>query len=147
VLQELHPALKVDLTSFHKRLVAATVRSDTTVTLKITKYEVLSLVPHPQPLEVESFSGGYVKFTLKFIIVGVKGGCQNFFSVCNLILLVINGHMYKLRSDRFILFMLGWKGSLGGVPGKDLSPGCLRYTYTQAVFLDLMCSYSFDLIK
>ena len=43
MLQELHPALKVDLTSFHKRLVAATVRSDTTAVYTLVLVKKIGL--------------------------------------------------------------------------------------------------------
>ena len=45
-----------------------------------------------------SDSGGYVKFTPKYIIMGGEGGYQNIFFGCNLISLVTEGRMQSFRT-------------------------------------------------
>jgi hypothetical protein len=54
-------------------------------------------------------SGGYVKFTQKYIIVGVKGGYQHFVKGYNRILQVTKDHMqhFKIIANLLLCYFSG----------------------------------------
>jgi hypothetical protein len=53
-------------------------------------------------------SRGYVKFTLKYIIVGVKGVYQNVLKSSNHILLVTQDHMQSFKIVAYLLLGYCW---------------------------------------
>ena len=53
-------------------------------------------------------SGGYVKFTSKYIIVRGKGGVSEFFKDSNHILLVTQDHMQSFKIVAYLLLGYFW---------------------------------------
>jgi hypothetical protein len=51
-------------------------------------------------------SGGYVKFTPKYMKVGGEGGVSDFFKGSNHILLVTQDHMQSFKIVAYLLFLV-----------------------------------------